>query len=362
MTSNKERPARVKVRQVKPKVIKIVPVSGTVGDIKVNSATNQVYFVQNENEVGVLDGKTNQLISNVKVGEGATFLTVNSRTNRIYSTNFRDATVSVIDGKTHRVITTIPVGEHPFGIGIHLASNRIYVANTSGSISIISGISNRVLRTLQVGGSPSVLGINERTNRIYVTNTEHDVVHVIDGKTQKMISVIKVGRNPIIAPSVNMRTNRIYVANNLSRYLSVINGRTNQKSVPAYLGRLQSGLALNPVTNRIYVTSAQVEGRGKLFVMNGLSNKVLRTLQIPTFTEITLNPQTNHFFVSDSEKKELIVYSGYTNSRIATLRTGDSPGNMALNFRTNRLYVGNSGAITVIQDRKAEKTHYLHIR
>ncbi|MGO4274900.1 YncE family protein [Paenibacillus sp. TAF58] len=107
---------------------------------------------------------------------------------------------------------------------------------------------------------------------------------------------------------------------------------------------------MNPLTNRIYVTSAQQEGGGKLFVLNGQTNKIVKTLKIPTFSSILVNPLTNHFFVGDSEGRNLFVYSGRTNTRLITLRTGKSAGNMALNIRTNRVYVGNLDTITIVQD------------
>ncbi|KRF29351.1 YncE family protein [Paenibacillus sp. Soil787] len=333
-----------------PHVVTIVKVAGAVGDIQTNLVTNRVYFVHSENQVGVLDGKTNQVLRNVKAGDGTTFLTVNSRTNRIYATNFRDASVSVISGKTNIVLTAVSVGQRPFGLGIHHGSNRIYVANLSGTISVIDGKTNRVLQTLRVGGSPALVSVNERTNRIYVTNVSTDSIHVIDGKTLQVVSTIKVGRNPIITPAINSVTNRIYAANNLSRFASLIKSRTLGKSIPIQLGRLQSEITLNPLTNRIYVTSAQQEGSGKLFILNGQTNKIVKTLKIPTFSSILVNPLTNHFFVGDSEGRNLSVFNGRTNTRLIMLRTGKSAGNMALNTRTNRVYVGNTSTITVVQD------------
>ncbi|WP_175532316.1 YncE family protein [Paenibacillus sp. yr247] len=338
------------VSQTLPKVIAIVKAAGDVGDIQTNSVTGRVYFVHSENQVGVLDGNTNRVIRNVKVGDGTTFLAVNPRINRIYTTNFREATVSVISGKTNSMLTAVPVGQRPFGINIHQGSNRVYVANLSGTISVIDGSSNRIIQTLRVGGSPAFVSINERMNRVYVTNVSTNSVHVIDGKTLKILSTIKVGRNPIIKPAINSVTNRIFVANNLSRFASLILGRTLGKSIPLQLGSRQSEVAVNPLTNRIYITSAQQAGSGKLFILNGQTNTIVKTLQIPTFSSILVNPLTNHYFVGDSDGRNLFVFSGRTNTRLITLRTGKSAGNMALNTRTNRIYVGNMGTITVVQD------------
>ncbi|BFT76037.1 YncE family protein [Paenibacillus sp. P36] len=344
---------QVKIIQThNPQVIKIVPVAGQVGDIRVNSSTNRVYYVFGENLVGVLDGNTNKVIGSVQTGEGATFLAVNTRTNLIYSTNFRAANVTVINGKTNKVITNVPVGERPFGIAVHRISNRIYVANTSGTISVIDGGTNRVLKTIRVGGSPALIAIDERTNRIYVTNVMKDSVHVIDGSTLSVIKTIKVGKNPIITPGIIPEKNRIYVANNLSRFASVISGTTLGKSTPIQLGELQSELAVNALTNRIYLTSAQQEGKGKLFVVSGLTNTITATLSIPTFSSLLVNPLTNRYYVGDTDTRNLFVYSGLTNRLLVKLRTGQSAGSMALNKRSNRIYVGNENSITVIQDYK----------
>lgn len=339
-----------RVSMVQPRVITIVKVPGPVGDIQTNSTTGRVYFIHSENQVGVLDGETNRVIRNVRVGDGANFLAVNSRNNRIYATNFRAATVTVISGITNRVLTAVPVGQRPFGIGVHAGSNRIYVANLSGTISVIEGSTNNVIQTLRVGGAPALVSINEQTNHIYVTNVKKDSVHVIDGKTLQVVSSVKVGRNPIIKPAINSVTNRIYAANNLSRFASLIQGDTLGKSIPIQLGRRQSEIAVNSLTNRIYVTSAQQEGRGKLFIINGHTNKIITTIQIPTFANIFVNPLTNHYFIGDSDGRNLLVYSGRTNMRLITLRTGKSAGNMAINFQKNRIYVGNTSSITVVQD------------
>ncbi|MDD9270709.1 YncE family protein [Paenibacillus sp. GCM10023248] len=341
----------VLMKQTLPQVIKIVPVAGQVGDIRVNSATGRVYFVHSENQIGVLDGTTNRVIRNITAGDGTTFLAVNAFTNRIYATNFRSNTVTVIDGGSNNVVTSVPVGVRPFGIAVHTGRNRIYVANTNGSISVIDGKTNRILKTFRVGGSPALIAVNERTNRIYVTNTGMDSVHVINGSTLALVKTIKVGRNPIITPGIVPQTNRIYVANNLSRYASVISGSTLGASVPVQLGRLQSELAVNSALNRIYITSAQQVSKGKLFVINGQSNAVARKLTIPTYASLLVNPLTNRFYVGDTETRDLFVYNGLTNSLAVKLRTGQSAGNMALNTQNNRIYVGNEQSITVVQDR-----------
>jgi YVTN family beta-propeller protein len=334
-----------------PKVIATVRSAGPIGDIEVNVSTNRVYFVNPDTEagtIGVLDGITNRIIARINVGRLPTQLGINPQTNRIYVTNFRDDTVSVINGRTNQVIKTVKVGRMPDNIGVNVRKNLIYVTSIAGIIFVIDGKTNQIKTKIEVGGRPSRIVINELTNRIYVTNTIKNSVSVINGNTQAIIATIKVGNNPVIPPALNVITGRIYVANNLSRFLSVINGRNNKLLQNVQLGRLQSEVVINPLTNRIYVSSAQVEGKGKLFVINGSNNKIITTKVLPTSSNITINPNTNHLFVGNFDKNHMSVYNATTFKRL--VRFPLVSGSTVLNPVTNRVYVGGNDSVTVIQD------------
>ncbi|NHN28212.1 YncE family protein [Paenibacillus agricola] len=351
------RVSKLQVKQSLPRIIASISVSSPVANIAINPVTNRIYFVQGENELGILDGKTNKIITTLKTGRLPFHMVVNPRTNRIYLTNFRDGTVSVINGRTNRVITTIKVGERCDNIAVNTRTNLIYTATISLSsnnayVAVLNGNTNKVQKRIKFPGRPSQITINELTNRIYVTNTVKDTVSVIDGSNNTILTTVKVGRNPVTTPALNTKTNRLYIANNLSRFCSVLDLRTNTVR-NIQLGRLQSDIILNPVMNRLYVTSAQVSVKGRLFVINGNTNRVIKTLTIPTFTSVLINPNTNHLFISEFPETgtaPLSVYNGSSLKRIASLRTSKRSGNLALNPRTNRIYVGGENNISVIQD------------
>ncbi|WP_227496337.1 YncE family protein [Bacillus cereus] len=74
-------------------------------------------------------------------------------TNRIYVTNVNDDNVSVISGATNAVISTIPVGSTRQGVGVNPFTNRIYISNANNdNASVIDGLTNSVIKTLSVGG------------------------------------------------------------------------------------------------------------------------------------------------------------------------------------------------------------------
>ncbi|OCT15479.1 hypothetical protein A8709_15495 [Paenibacillus pectinilyticus] len=351
---------RVAKRQVAlglPRLVATIPVSARVGNIALNPVTNRVYFIQGEHSLGVLDAQTNTIITTLNIGQLPSHLALNARTNRIYVANFLDGTVSVINGLTNRVITTVKVGERCDHIAVNTRTNLIYVTTISltakfASVVVLNGTTNKLQRRIRFIGRPSQLVVNELTNRIYVTNTTNDTLSVIHGTRHTILSTVKVGKNPVITPALNRKTNLLYVANNLSRFCSVVNLRT-LKVRSIELERRQSNVILNPMTNHIYVTSAQVSEKGKLFAINGDTNRVYRTITVPTFTNTLVNPTTNHLFIAGSSEtgtSPLSVYHGTTLKSITTLRIAKGAGDMVMNPRTNRIYIGGENSISVVQD------------
>lgn len=125
---------------------------------------------------------------------GAPGMTILSALNRIYVPNSSSNNVSVIDGNSNTVITTITVGTNPVGVGVNPATNRIYVTNQgSHSVSVIDGFTHVVIATIMVGASPEGVNVNPATNRIYITNRGSNNVSVINGSTSTVIATVSVG-------------------------------------------------------------------------------------------------------------------------------------------------------------------------
>jgi len=90
--------------------------------------------------VTIIDGKTNSVISTIEVGNAPYALCYNSINNKVYCANNGppDYTVTVIDGENDNVIKTIPVGYGPRSFAWDPVQNQIYVANSgSSNVSVI---------------------------------------------------------------------------------------------------------------------------------------------------------------------------------------------------------------------------------
>src|SRR5688572_21705252 len=90
---------------------------------------------------------------------------------------------------------------------------------------------------------------------------------------QTVGSTIAVGTTPS-AIAVNPVTNKVYVANDGSNNVSVIDGATHT-STPVAVGNRPLWLAVNPETNRVFVGNF---GDSNVSVINGATQAVIGTL------------------------------------------------------------------------------------
>ena len=148
--------------------------------------------------------------------------------------------------------------------------------------------------------------------------------------------------------AVNPVTNKIYVANTNNGTVTVIDGATNNTStVP--VGSNPYAVAVNPVTNKIYVTSCY-SGTGcsnTVTVIDGATND---TSTIPTGMSpqaLAVNPVTNKIYVANTNSNTVTVIDGATNTVTSTVNVGTSPIAVAVNPVTNQVYVANIGSANV---------------
>ena len=186
-------------------------------------------------------------------------IAVNPTTNRIYVTNFYNASLSVIDGNTNAILATLPL---PVGAGVVAVDgtrNRVYVTNdtqaTPGStLTVIDGGTDRIVGSITVGSGPQAVAVDPGTNRIYAANADSRSVLVVDGKTLAVVGTVSLAAAPVdLAVDPDMQ--RIYVTEPTTasaNTMEVIDGKTNTLRSPAAVGHAL-GVAVNPATHLVYV-------------------------------------------------------------------------------------------------------------
>lgn len=289
----------------------------------------------------------------IPVGSVPKFVAVNQVTNRIYVSNLNSNNVSVIDGSTNVVVATVVVGTAPEVLDVNSTTNMVYVANLEGnSVSVIDGDTNTVLATIGGLSGPFGVAVNSITNQIFVSNLNTSTVSVIDGATNTIITTVTVGNGPA-GVSVNSTANLIYVANNGAGTISVIDGAndtvTSTFTLPQFAAPIIIGL--EPVTDRLYITDA---GNEVVDVLDASAGTLVQTItgskvlfKSPVYVA-TFRPGKSVLISDDSSLNAVIEINESTYAATAGLKGGRGPYGIAVNRKTGKIYVAESGNSTVI--------------
>jgi YVTN family beta-propeller protein len=327
----------------------VLPVGSYPIGIGVNSITNKLYVAnQFSNSISVIDGSTDIIGSTIQVGNFPYDLEVNPFNNRVYTTNRVSNSVSVIDGSTNQRLANINVGDSPVGISINPADNLVYIANlNSRSLSIIDSIDNEVTETIELNDFVYGLAVNPLTNLVYISNLVNNTISVLDGRSSKVMVEIPVEKMPT-AVNINYQTNLIYVTNYLSNSISVINGTTNKVMSTIQVEENPVDVVVNPLTNKVYVSHNR---DNVVSVIDGVTNQKIKELSIKSTTDksrgnndpildipikvsfpliasrLSVNPNTNLIYMTDTISNGIIVISGETDSIVVRLEVEINPDN-----------------------------------
>lgn len=163
-------------------------------------------------------------------------------------------------------------------------------------------------------------------------------------KTDESVVTVPVGTNPQ-AVAVNPLTNKIYVANQQSGNVTVIDG-TNNSTVTVAAGSGASDVAVNTVTNKIYVANIFA---GTVSVIDGTTNATVTVGVGNSPKDIAINAITNKIYVANQSSNSVTVINGADNTTTA-IAVGADPRTVVVNPVTNKIYVTarDSNYVTVI--------------
>ena len=168
-----------------------------------------------------------------------------------------------------RAWPTFNVGNYAQDLRVDEATDTIYVVNAKdNTVSVVNGATCNATNSsgcgqtpalVNVGSFPFALAIDELTNTIYVVNAGDNTVSVIDGATCDGSNTSGCGQTPPTVAvgngpdgvAVNPLTNTIYVANGVDNTVSVIDGATCDAE-HAGCGQTPQTVAVgsNPVSDR----------------------------------------------------------------------------------------------------------------
>ncbi len=370
---------------------------GGSGEIAVDESTNKVVVTSFNTRTTVIDGATNTVAATTFAISTSSDVAINPNADRAYVAYqlHTNQIINLTDNSYANVALAADVGEgvvnpnnNSFYFSIIRATNELAFLNNNDVVGLISGQPHALGRYL-------FTGINRATNRIYALNTSVNIagtsnapafVSVINGATNNVIANIEVGSQPFSTPAVNEVTNKIYILNfgglgGLPRSINVINGATNTASTvdtsafPAGSGFVGE-TAVNPVSNRIYFTSANRVGvingatdvatplagiTGVSFirinrnlnrvyfltstglrVLNGADDSEIANVALSSASNFVVNEATGRIYVISSANRTLTAIDGNSNNIVSTVPLVNNPIAIALDETRNRIYLSNS--------------------
>ena len=291
-----------------------VPVGNYPTGLAVVTTTNKAYATNMYDWTVSVIGSNNTVIATIPVGAGPVKAAANNRFGRVYTTNywFIDDGVTAIDSKTDTVLYHLNRTQSTqgrYGIDVNPNNDKVYVAaRDAGLIAIFNGdwpLTDPLVFKLDPPRVPFMVAYNPATGHLFVTCGADDLVVVLDpavinaqslrtarvgGQTVYLLdessagwlATIPVGDGPEEGLAVNPRTNRVYVTNMHSDTVSVLQDDANIANIRWLLdipvGDEPRGVGVNPAFNRVYVGNA---GSKTLSVINGVTNAVIQTLALP---------------------------------------------------------------------------------
>jgi YVTN family beta-propeller protein len=206
-------------------------------------------------------------------------------------------TVSVIDLATRTIVATIPVGRAPNGVAANPTGTAVYVLNAmDNTVSAIDAASRSVVATIAVGnsgGAGSGIAMSADGARVYVANALDNTLSVIDTSANAVVgSPIAVGQRPI-GIAVDAFGGYAYVANADSQSLSIVDLGINAAIADVPLGAAANGVAVDPSTTRVYVTTA-----GGVAVVDLSSRTVLATIPFADAYGVAVSPDGAHAYAT----------------------------------------------------------------
>jgi YVTN family beta-propeller protein len=220
-------------------------------------------YVTHGTQVNVLDESTGDsigIISNTPGVHGIAFI---DRTDRGYTSNGRENTVSVIDLKTNALLAKVNTGKNPDAILFEPHTGTIITCNGGSSdLSVIDPATNAVVATIPVGGKPET-AVSDGRGKLFVNIEDRNEIAEVDLEKHEVIAHWPLGAEAPTGLVYDAKTGRLFAGcEGLLVVLDVLHNGKVLSKLP--IGDGCDGVAFDPGKNLIFTSN----GSGSLTVIS----------------------------------------------------------------------------------------------
>lgn len=279
------------------------------------------------NKAFIIDTKTLQLVKTIQVDIAPEHLAFSPDSRWYYQGNPDGDSISVIDMQSLSKVKTIPGFVEPLNVTFTPDGSKAYVGNYGAHwVGVIDVRRHELLKKIQVAAVPGIAkldpdkylgeikGINMAVPSndgrfLYAADSDLGVVGVIDTREDKVIKVIRVGRDPW----------RIYMShdgkygitlNNGDETISIIDTKTNSVAATLPAGPAMTGV--NFAAGKAFVISST---SGFVYVYDMSSLRPAGRIKLGTNIQLetaTTDTKDEKMYLAESTNHEIIIIDGRT--------------------------------------------------
>lgn len=287
------------------------------------------------NKAYVIDTRTLQLIKTIPVDIAPEHLAFSPDGRWYYQGNPDGDSISVIDMQSLSKIKTIPGFVEPLNVTFLPDGSKAYVGNYGAHwVGVIDVRRHELLKKIQVAEVPGIAkldpgkylgeikGINIAAlsndgRYLYAADSDLSIVGVIDTREDKVIKVIRVGREPW---RIYMSHDGKYgiTANNGDETISIIDTRTNSVAATLEAGPDMTGI--NFAAGKAFVISSTT---GFVYVYDMQRLKPAGRIKIGTNVQLetaTTDTADENIYLAESTNHEVVIINART---LAIARIGN---------------------------------------
>lgn len=185
----------------------------------------------------VYDTRANKVIRKIDVVlRGGHFLAIQPKTDKLYYPMREDNRVLVLDTKTDAITKIVPIEGGPVGVGF-APNGEVWIHNDrDGAVHVIDGKTDEVVKVLKdLGQGAGRMAVSPDGRWAASTHSGTQDVTVIDANAKSVAARVKVGRGPGF-PVFSPDSAKLYVMNSGEGDVAIIDLKEMKVAARHYVG------------------------------------------------------------------------------------------------------------------------------
>jgi len=296
------------------------------------------------------------------IGRGAYFATIDTVTDRVYTSNTQGDGASIVDARSHRPILPVPLalGQNPGWEGVDPTRQHVFISDSvEGVVYVIDEVGVKIETTIDLGPGATQPVVDAEINRLYVPTRLLDDLLLVVPVDLNTGAVDTAGAVPIGARTDHAagaawdpERRLVWVAvPSLSRVMAIEPvARIVAFDIP--VGELPYGVAIDTLKDVLYVTLA---GQHVVQPIDLNTGSLLQSFpsggQVPQGLSVDLS--TGLLFVANkgTGAGNLAVLDSQTREVLKTIPLGKGPGDAEFHPRNRLVYVpdGTDNTLSIVK-------------